>query len=1112
MAVSTLSKRSTRAIKRPVQLPRTAAAVRNSRSSKQVTAKTDRVRGAEISVRQAAAPGQIIYGSFKVGGIYTFLDTGGGEQTKAILLTGSGNFQIAWIAKESGVSGNDTSVILEVTGTYGFTTVSVLGQQIKVRVRSSGSTPLASANEVIAAVKGNGSAMALLSDVHKGEGTGNSVVQPVAETFLQYGGGTWLHQVITLAAHEIWAVDKLFIDNREVAFGATPDPRWSTGFFSRGATRHVFMAVQLGTDTQVGQPDLIGQLPTKWTADHRQRGCAHAYIITVWDDRKFTGQPDISFQVRGKPVYDPRTTATAYSTNAALVIADYLTNEKFGLGVSWDSIDTTALIAAANVCDETVTLLGGATEPRYTISGVFDCSSTPQQILSEMSEAIAGDIVYQGGKWRILPGKWRAPTKNFSYADVRGQITVTTRKGRNETFNCARGTFASPAQEYQETDFPTVKVPTYIVEDGKEIYADFALNFVTSNTQAQRIAKIRLGQVRQPITIQTSFTLKALSLQIGDVIEYTDPLYGWSNKRFEVRSWSLKDDSNSGILIEVSLAETAEAVYTWTNAEQLSVDPAPNTSFPDFATVQAPTGLTLESGTSQLYIREDGTIFSRLKVGWTLSTNIYVENGGSYQVQYKLSSSSAWAPATTVSSESSYVYILDVHDGQSYDVRVRAVSALGIASEWLTGVGHVVLGKTEPPTSPTTLSGSVDSFGIQLSWSSVPDVDVKEYEIRLGGANWETASFIARVQGTYYRQAIQAAGAYVFRLKALDTTGNFSAGFSSTTVTIAGPGSPLITSIIEGRDVILSWSVPVSLFSIDYYEVAYGATYGARTILGTVKGTTFATRGNWGGIRKFWVTAVDVAGNAGTGAMLEVSIQLPGAVANLSYEVIDSYIKLDWDEPAAGTLPVETYRIYRGNTFGTAALLGEVAGTFILNFETIGGTFTYWVAPVDSAGNLGTESSVTAIVNNPPDLVVIADNDLNLATATLYNMIVYGTGLLGPVNPTESWTQHFVNNSFASPQAQIDAGYPLYPQPGPAGCGFQQVVDLGALIPPGYIKASLSKTLLAGTGTLSVYIFYSADNLTFYGGTLGEVASATISFRYVKIRVLYGTVPAGTFT
>lgn len=335
---------------------------------------------------------------------------------------------------------------------------------------------------------------------------------------------------------------------------------------------------------------------------------------------------------------------------------------------------------------------------------------------------------------------------------------------------------------------------------------------------------------------------------------------------------------------------------------------------------------------------------------------------------------------------------------------------------------------------------------------------------------------------------------------------------TSTVVTISAPVAPLISSAIEGTDVRLSWTPPSSQFAVDYYQISYGDTFAGSTVVGTVKGTTYRKLVDWGGSRKWWVAAVDIAGNLGSGGFTVVTIASPGIVVALSSEVIDSYVKLDWEAPATGTLPVAHYRVLKGADFATASLVGQVSATFAFLFETIGGTFTYWVVAVDSAGNQGAQVSAPANLNNPPDLTIAADTNVTLSLMTLANMTLVDGKLLGPVNTGETWNTHFTNNSFTSPQDQIDAGFPLYPQPGPSWCGAQIVHDFGALLPVGFIKATVGRTLLSGAPTITTTMWYSADNITWTGGTAGETISAAASFRYVKVRLTYGTVPPGTFT
>jgi predicted phage tail protein len=413
------------------------------------------------------------------------------------------------------------------------------------------------------------------------------------------------------------------------------------------------------------------------------------------------GLPDISFLMKGNMVYDPRTATQAYSANAALIIADYLQDAKIGLGVNWSDIDQDALIEAADICDELVSLAGGGTEARYEIHGAFDTDMSPSEVLEEMAEAIAGDIVYQGGKWRIIPGKWRAPTVTLDENDLRSAVKIQVGTSRKDLFNCVRGTFVSRDHNYSEIDFPVIKVASYITDDGKEIYEDLQMNFVTGSTQCQRIAKIRVAQARQGIVVNVKVSLKGLLLQVGDTVNLTLAKYGWSSKIFEVRDFRISEDVQTGLTVDLSLRETAEAIYTWTTGDELEIDPAPNTSLPDPSEVADITGLTLTSGTTELYIRSDGTVFSRLKAAWTESTDVHVLSGGRYELQYKRTSASDWSSLTAVLTGTTFLHILDVQDGISYDVRVRAVNSLGAISDWATVSGHTVIGKTEPPSNVT---------------------------------------------------------------------------------------------------------------------------------------------------------------------------------------------------------------------------------------------------------------------------------------------------------------------------------------------------------------------------------------------------------------------------
>jgi hypothetical protein len=418
-----------------IRLPQNTRVITSRRDKKKTgkrKKKRGELRGKEVSIRQSASPAQVIYGQMRVGGVYTFLETS--ADSKAYLVTGTGNHQIAWTAKTGGSAGNSISVTIVLSGTNPTLACNVVGNAITVTLKSNAGVSQSDADAVIAIVRATAAANALVS-VNRAEGTGQGLVQAVSQTNLSNGGGTWLHQVITLAGHEIESIEKLYLDEREVTFGASADPRWAVGAFAN----RCFMAVQYGTDSQEAQPDLVAQLPLKWTSNHRQRGFAHVYLILVWDAKVFTeGFPETSFLVKGKKCFDPRDgaqsssdpTTWTWTNNAALIVADYLTNSRFGLGVSWADIDLDALEDAADCCDEEIELADASTEPRYTINGSFDTSLSPDEVLQEMAAAMAGDIIKVGDKWFIQPGKYRAPVLSLDESNARGPIRLVTKVSR----------------------------------------------------------------------------------------------------------------------------------------------------------------------------------------------------------------------------------------------------------------------------------------------------------------------------------------------------------------------------------------------------------------------------------------------------------------------------------------------------------------------------------------------------------------------------------------------------------------------------------------------------------------------------------------------------------
>lgn len=837
----------------------------------------------------------------------------------------------------------------------------------------------------------------------------------------------YVHLVITLAAHEIYLIRKVWFNGYELTWGTDLTTRptavvTATGIFN-GLVK---MQINYGSDSQSALSELVADVPTKWTSNHRQRGHAHVYIRLKWSETIFKdGLPDIYFEVAGKyDVIDPRTGSPAPGAqNAAMILYDYMLNSRWGFGCVSSDFNTTRLNQACNDCEDAMSLLGGGTENRYLISTRITSDQAPGTVIEDMLAAMHGRLPFTEGKFSLWVGKARSSTVLTITADmIIGDISVVTKTPRADNFNSVRGSFISKQNNNEQSDFPEVKNATYITEDGEKIYEDLTFAMVTSAPTVQRLAKIELESIRQGIVVEFTSRLDAYQAEPGEWIGITYARFGWSNKTFEVtRSGIVIEEDDSGspyFAVRITAQETGSGVYDWSTGDETTFDVAPNTNLPNPFVVSDPSSLSLASGTNYLYMRQDGTIFARLYASWVASPDAFVVDGGRYEIQYKKSADAGWLNTTPVPGSSNNVYILDVQDGHYYDVRIRAVSAMNGFGNWVTTTNHFVVGKTAPPADVSSLSTTIGGFGIKLTWPPVGDLDVREYEIRYGGTGdaWSAvASTAIRVRTTEFFFRTFVAGTYKFQVKAVDTTGNYS----------------------------------------------------------------------------------------GTEATANLTVSVPTAPTNYSVIQIDNNVLVDWDPPSSAIFPIDYYNVYKGATFAGSTLIGKVGGTFYTYIEKIGGSFTYWVTAVDTAGNEGTQIGQNLTVYNPPDYLLVDSRTLNPNIATLTRAVDEGNGLsfLAPVNVTETWTQHFTSNSQTTIAGLIGAGYTYWVQPTTASAGTADwTIDLVSTYAQNLITISYLNTQIAGSTTVTPTISWKAlagDPWT--NGTAGATQVFATNFRYVKV-------------
>ena len=605
-----------------------------------------------------------------------------------------------------------------------------------------------------------------------------------------------LHRVIAVAGHEIQSFDEIYVNDEVVTLNSqgfvtapskyvkqTTD-RVKTGEDSDGRPIYsevtsydyvIRIKTHNGSPDQTADSDLVSESNSKWTNEHRLRGIAYMYARLSFDADIFpNGIPVITAVVKGKKLYDPRTGSTAWSDNPALCLRDYLTS-KYGLEENTVNIDDTLVSSAANVCDQTNTL---ASTTRYTCNGAFTTASTPYDMLSELLKSMGGSMWYAQGKWRMKPAYWTAPVMDLNEDDLRSSISVGTRHSRRDNFNVIKGTFRGEESNWQTTDYPQVTNSAFLTADNnQESVADVDLAFTDNSIEARRLALISLERNRQQLTVNGSFGLKTLELQVGDNIRLTNSRFGWTNKEFEVVSWSFGLTDGLDLQTQMTLRETAESVFD--EVSDGVVYERDNTLLPSPFFV--PSVGVSSSVVAKIFAEK---LVNELTLTITSGASESIDK---VQVQYRNQTDAGddtkWLNVSD--GPLGKFIIIDLEKG-FYEARARAVNTFGNIGEWEYLFNIEVDALSAPPADITNFGHELSGGTLFLDWTAVPDLDLSYYQVKhsplTSGVAWGDGSIVLSKIARPATNASLPARSGTFLIKAYDKNLNESLNATSLVV------------------------------------------------------------------------------------------------------------------------------------------------------------------------------------------------------------------------------------------------------------------------------------------------------------------------------------------
>jgi len=556
-----------------------------------------------------------------------------------------------------------------------------------------------------------------------------------------------------------------------------------------------------GTDDGLNASGLTGLSEVSslgWTSAHAGKGIAHAVFKLKYNSDAFNSIPKINFVIRGKQILtDLSGSSYAYSANPALVLYDYLTSTRYGKGLSASDINTTAFTAAQNTCDTDITPYTGASTEK-----LFECHTAlgnKTKIIDNVKKVLSSMrafFTFSGGLYTI-----KVEGTGSSVLSITEDMIVSGIQAQGETkqkrynrviarFDNAEKNFQPDEAIYPPSDETNVgsayKYATMLANDNdEELHFEMSMPCTVSPYQAEDMAELVLKRSRAGLQLNFVATSEAQELAIGDIFQVTHSGLGLSANNYICVGLSLQNNGNVGIK---GLEYSADA-YTYNT--KLQTASQPTTFLPDPRSVAAP---VLVSITDTAVNVTEGNLNVIMTVTFRGTSDFFVDK---YEVIYKKSTDSIYKTAGISSNQ---VREIPVESSVTYNVKVRAINALGYKSAYVAG-DHYVVGFEDPPANITGLSIDYQDEIAVLKWDTATDLDLAYYHIRYSpnaDDSYPNSIILVDKVSPPANTVVVPAKAGVYFIKAFDLLGHESLTANSVIGTITKfAGQNLDTTITE---------------------------------------------------------------------------------------------------------------------------------------------------------------------------------------------------------------------------------------------------------------------------------------------------------------------------
>lgn len=489
------------------------------------------------------------------------------------------------------------------------------------------------------------------------------------------------------------SLQAIYVNGKEVA--------WNSVLGTVTEFPGMILKFYAGDADQTASADLIAMSGGAWTTDHRGAGICYVHARITFDQNLYqSGLPRFLFVIRGAKLYDWRLddtnggegdhrwgTPSTYEWTANPVVILY--NWRRGIFVDGERVagmNTPAVAmpvdvwtAAANACDETVGVLPFGSETRYEAHGVIASRQTHRDVITDLLTAMAGREIDTGGTLVPLPGVAQSSVMTFTDDDIMsdGDVQIIAKRPRSQLINAVFGSYHSPDHVYESIAAPPRISPADELADGGiRLEEHYALDMVTSASQAQRILEIMRRRGRQQAEVRLKLRPRYAVLEAGDWVTWNSDRYGYSGATFEVVGATVGPDWS----VTLTLRQIAASVFSWVAADD-ELDPAA----PAEVTPGAPTlNEVPDFELSPVVVESGDTQRPALRATWGAITDRTVVR---IVIQYRqVGDAGALEHTVLDASAGQATWLNGVLGGATYEARALPVTQPERAVEWTSWI------------------------------------------------------------------------------------------------------------------------------------------------------------------------------------------------------------------------------------------------------------------------------------------------------------------------------------------------------------------------------------------------------------------------------------------